>query len=1711
MHFHPTTRRRIAIFLLGQTVFNLVNPAVSYALTGGPAQPEFSSFEPVSTSKMVDEFSGDFSYNLPVLNVPGPNGSDYPLSLSYHSGTTPEEEASWVGYGWTLNAGAISRNTRGFPDDFHDQNVTFWNKAPRNWTVTTGTGFGVELFGLDVGVNASLRYNNYMGFGYNAGLGIPLGKGVVSLGYNVSDGEGSFSLSVSPGALLSQNDGLQKEAAAKTVERYGKAPGKLPSTRLGRTTLLGGNHAPLSFAEAVRPTHVSSYRGQAYNISVGLQGIPAWVPIGGTLNLTGSYSFQENESSHTTKAVGYMYSADNNGNLQQDYVSDYYVEKETPYNKRDLFLGVPFNNADNFAVSGEGIGGGFRLYHKKVGEFRPNKTSSKTLIFNIAGESAVGTTFGIGGDVGAGEQTLDEKAWDGDWDDYEFSNPLDPANEVNNQNEEVFFRFANDLGGTRQPVATQSDDPVSATLDASYRLSYPARRTNLVNERNYSAKGGRSSYIDYHTIPVVNAASNNSVAASLHPAAFSHRPDLSSLKNGLGGSPGAIYEMAVYPANGGEYIYGYPVLSRQEKNLQYGMQGEEVQAPGGYLVKTSKGDAALPVKAGEDRPGAYANTFLLTETRTADYVDRGLDGPTPDDFGGYTKFAYQKLWGGTGSSAQWYNWRVPYNGLLYQRNSLSDPLDDMGTVASGQKEIVYLQYVQTKTHTAIFTLNSGSQIRVDGIDAGVDNEANGGGPRANFENFRGGKTLKYLKRIDLYANSDLVYPQNIPTPIGGAKPIKSVLFEYSNELCQQLPNAVAQGSSGTTGKLTLRRMWFEYQGITPEKISPYTFSYAYPVQGVTANYPAKYVTGPESVTGGYNFTAGAQNPVYRPSNLDAWGYYQADGVERSANLQPWLNQGTPVPDFDPAAWQLKVITLPTGGQIHVQYEQDDYAYVQDRPVHVMASLLRPDLEGEGTSLLSVFRLDMEKLGLDDQPSLLATKKAIEDYYINGGKKIYFKFLYRLAGDIPSTNPPRLDLPVPTSCNSDFVSGYVSLTGVDVVGNSIQLRLRTTVGEKYMLPGEVCDLFVKTQRAGKLSPAGDCNPVVNGAGQSERTGEQIVRQMVSWWRTVWSPDSRCKQINPELSYFRIPLVKAKKGGGLRVKRLLTYDRGMDGKSVLYGNEYIYKMLDPVTGNAISSGVATTEPASLREENPLVEYMARGNQTLLSKAIYGIDRKQSEGPLGESILPAPSVGYARVVTRNIHSGRSAPGYSVTEYATARQYPVQVKATDLQKRRVYIPFYGLLYTDLTNDEWATQGFSFVLNNMHGQMLRQATYPGTYVSEKYELTARPTSEQVLSYYEPRRLNQDGNTPFQTPVGVVSERGGEPAYTFPGREVDLTIAQKAVQDRMLDINLEIDTDAAVLFGIMLPFATVFPTVSRTEADFYTHTTSKVIRYPAIVKRVVTQQDGITHTTDNVAFDKFSGEPVITKVNDEFKGGYLTESVMASWVHPEFGQRASNERNGMVSGTVKSKGTDTWLDLGTGCSSLASITKGSLLEVVPTTGPEPRPIILYLADEPSFATGLVPVHLVNIPMSTSVVGASNNTPVKVRVRRSGQRNQLTASAGTTTYHNASLAALNLPPMPSPRYGPTNFANDINAWLASVPVGATQAQTATTVLPGTYAGMNIMAFSNKLQGLAGCSSIDPANATISQITLVRQVKGNSLHIVIKSFQISCGGQTRIIQN
>src|ERR1700733_11760070 len=137
----------------------------------GPGQPEQKTFQSVNAQNMVDLFSGDFSYNIPLLDVGG-----YPVNIHYRSGITMDQEASWVGLGWNIQPGSINRNMRGIPDDFNGDIVTKKEFTKKYWTAGINLGANPELVGFPfkLGLEAGLFYNSYRGVGFETGESINL-------------------------------------------------------------------------------------------------------------------------------------------------------------------------------------------------------------------------------------------------------------------------------------------------------------------------------------------------------------------------------------------------------------------------------------------------------------------------------------------------------------------------------------------------------------------------------------------------------------------------------------------------------------------------------------------------------------------------------------------------------------------------------------------------------------------------------------------------------------------------------------------------------------------------------------------------------------------------------------------------------------------------------------------------------------------------------------------------------------------------------------------------------------------------------------------------------------------------------------------------------------------------------------------------------------------------------------------------------------------------------------------------------------------------------------------------------------------------------------------------------------------------------------------------------------------------------------------------
>ncbi|MGD0338061.1 MAG: family 16 glycoside hydrolase [Bacteroidota bacterium] len=70
-----------------------------------------------SPQKVEVNATGSFHLGLPLMTVPGPGGLNFDITLNYTPGIKVTDEASWVGLGWNLDVGCITRNVEGGMDN----------------------------------------------------------------------------------------------------------------------------------------------------------------------------------------------------------------------------------------------------------------------------------------------------------------------------------------------------------------------------------------------------------------------------------------------------------------------------------------------------------------------------------------------------------------------------------------------------------------------------------------------------------------------------------------------------------------------------------------------------------------------------------------------------------------------------------------------------------------------------------------------------------------------------------------------------------------------------------------------------------------------------------------------------------------------------------------------------------------------------------------------------------------------------------------------------------------------------------------------------------------------------------------------------------------------------------------------------------------------------------------------------------------------------------------------------------------------------------------------------------------------------------------------------------------------------------------------------------------------------------------------------------
>ncbi len=1480
---------------INRQAVELKNPAhVKGIATTGPTQPEMQSFLSVNGNNLVDPFSGDFSYNIPLLDVGG-----YPVNLHYQSGITMDQEASWVGLGWNINPGVISRNMRGLPDDFQGEADIVEKTTAMKPNTTTGITIGgnMELLGASkttvpspgdtvkgrtgtLGASLGIFHNTYKGWGSEFGLNANInagkvGKGTLTAGLSITNNS-QDGLDVSPSISLN----LAKEAAkskgditigtnynSRTGIQNLQITGQMKRSDNDRKKFSGSHAVGISFAKpSYTPTINVPYTTNAYSITAKV-GSELWGfhPNGYIRGYTSKQEIETADRTSRLPVYGYLYyeKAGNNRNV----LLDFNREKDVPFTDNSPHIAVPIYTYDTWSISGEGTGGMFRAYRGDIGYVFDHTLSTKSNSSKFSLDLGFGNIFHAGVDFNGVYAVSKNRPWEAD---NNFTTVI-PFKQQAGKFENVYFKNPGEKTAVnkRYLQAIGNDSLMRVSLYAHGKNSPQVMTTRLatlfkdakpVATRLFDDKAFRSER-DKRTqvISYLNAqeAAHGGLDKKIRTYAVNSFPNGTCYNNYVDmprvdpdKKAHHLSEISVLNADGRRYIYGVPVYNKKQTEATMSTDTATDKASG--LVKYDSmprgtGTIGNSVDNGKGKDGyynreemsAYAHSFLLSGILSSDYVDITGDGITNDDYGDAVKFNYSQVY----STNDPYKWRAPFEKYtaFYNEGLKTDSRDEKGSFTYGEREVWYLNSVESKTMIATFVLDTDS-LRQDGY--GVEGEE--GGIEVNRRLYR-------LKQINLYTKAD--YLKNG----GAAKPIKTVHFAYSYELCKG--NA---GSLAGKGKLTLKKVWFEYNGNSKGKRNPYIFTY------------------------------NAVNPDYNSKSVDRWGNYKnssdnpgsAGKALTNADYPYALQKGVKSWDADSAAkyaapWTLSAIKLPSGARMEVTYESDDYAYVQNRRAMQLFSIA-----GFGSNENSVFPRLYPSFGSGDDyhyvfvnvPDAVNNPEEIKRKYLEGVTKLFFKLAVSVPGD--KWGKGYEIVPVYTDIES-----YGVKSGSD--NKTIWIKVKPVKNNESPFTTAALQ-FLRLNLPAKAYPfsePGD-NLDFRTFGGMFATIAQNVSIAISGFRGTSRGKNWCNNLDINSSFVRLNNPEYKKlGGGLRVKRVELFDNWnkMTGQQEsTYGQTYDYTteiVIDDDT-TRISSGVATYEPMIGNDENPF--RVPQKLYTVNVGALAPADYMFTEEPFAETFFPAPMIGYSKIRVQTIHKDKkSANGYDETEFYTAKDFPVIVEYTpiDNDSKKTYNPVIGnFLKLDVRHYVTLSQGFKIELNDMHGKLKSQSTYaqnqpePISYTFNYYRLKNDNAGQPALSNTVAMVDSSSGNIDMSAQMGI---------------EVELMADVREETSNTVSGSIEVNLDwvnhlppVVVGSGFALP--------SFESNRYRSIAVLKIVNRYGILDSVLHIEKGSRVTTRNLLYDGETGDVLLSQTNNEFDDPVYNFSYPAHWAYKGMGPAYEN-------------------------------------------------------------------------------------------------------------------------------------------------------------------------------------------------------------------------------
>ncbi|RFS22051.1 hypothetical protein DVR12_15530 [Chitinophaga silvatica] len=1442
----------------------------AWALTSGPSQPEHKQFEPYSTSEMVDVSSGAFKYNIPLLDVDG-----YPLNLNYASGVGMDDEASWVGLGWNLNVGAINRQLRGIPDDFCGDPVTTKYETATRYTyggnvLVRGEVAGGDLVKLKGSITLGVFSDSYNGmgaeFGANAGLSISLANdGMLTGGLKAG-----VSSNTSSGVDVTAGLSLDQYLTGKMFDLE-LASNLSYNTRSGfqQLTLGGSFGAKQSRVEAgvtynynTPPFYPkigfgSKVSSQSYSLSLGLTG--AIIFAGGAV--TGYFSKQSPLYTwYNNRAYGYLYA--DLGTNDKTAVMDFMREKENPVIPNLPNLAVPVSTPDLFSYTNQMASGQFRLQRGNTGVVFDTQSEDQSDNFSVGADYGTGLYFH--GGVQIYDQTTSGKTnkWKKDNNFLSISDyKSDPAQKLE---EQAYFKLMGEQTAEDADYVNsiQGEKPIAVELENRKSLAkFRDKAGNLYSPLKTFKKTGRqirNTTVSYLTAGEAYIANRNKLIASYKfvdstlSNTTSCGPVVDVYNTSIGGVRriNHISEITVTQPDGKRAVYGLPVYNLGQEEYTFNADPSKVAAAKAenlLAFDTDTDPTDIKHNFGKTKyyqrqqQSAYATSYLLTAILSPDYVDVTGDGITDDDLGTAIKFNYSKV-------DRAYGWRTPVEQgkAFFNRGLNADTDDDKGMLTYGQKELWYLNSIETKTKIAYFILG-------DRLDANGVSDVKG--------TLNTSVKQKCLNQIRLYSKTDL------------QTPIKTVNFKYNYNLCPGTPNSTAT----TKGKLTLETLYFTYGSSTKGRLHPYKFNY---------EYNASYAHLSTDRWGTYKPTTDKNNFWFKNMNNDEY---------------PYTIQDTTYANKSARTWNLNKITLPTGGTIGVDYESGDYAYVQDRKAMQMVEIkdIVKDSLGASGNLLEAKGIKVTSPGPLRGANDAQILQNFVDDYLNGRNDFYVKMNVNVTDNTKNSTDDSY---------FDNVICYAEITKVrDNKDGTYNLMLKD-ISEGNVTANPIIMAAWQKMRLEypKYAYPGYEDRIQNETG-IERAITALVHAIGNLAEIGRNFNERARNkkfatvVNLKKSYAR--LVKAdgiKLGGSTRVKRILMRDQwnalsGGTAASAVYGQEYEYRTTE---GNkTISSGVAAYEPGIGGDENPMhlpVQYSQVSKGTLTNFFYL-------EEPFGESLFPAPQIIYSKVIVRDIDAtGKADPtrstGWIQSEFYTAKDYPViiDIQGPPIRKQNGPTGWANFTGANQVYELAMSQGYAIWLNDMHGKPKAERVFnqSGSEISS------------TVTYYKSDQLDAD-KYKLNNTVATIDATGTINQAEVIGREIEVVADMREQETRSegKTIALGVDVFPLAFWVVALPH---FPRRDNNSYKlFRSASVLKTIQQVGIVEKVVKTINGSTVSANNLVFDRITGQPVVTSTQNEYNDLVYSVSLPAWWKYNKMSGAFKNINTMLLSLTTDANGVVT--------------------------------------------------------------------------------------------------------------------------------------------------------------------------------------------------------------